>query len=221
MDFLVILLIYFFIVLPILKKIRECFHTSPLAHAARQGNLMRVKQMIEQGYDVNERDDYNRTPLMCLMGTSHVEIVRYLLENGASINLVDKSGRNVWHYLTISEITIPPSGLMSLDEPTIKMAELLLEFNGAKYINDKDSEGKIPLIKLFDGCVFKNPFVMALLMLDSGSDGKIVDFKGNNCVYYVNNSTSILKYISAENKNKLVCYLCRSPDEILSVGILP
>ena len=173
------------------KKVQKCVCTSPLAKACWNGDFEMVKQMIKDGYDVNERDENRRTPLMCLMGTSNVGITRYLLEHGADISLVDDSGRNVWHYLIMNAASAKPTDGNPFREGYIRQAKLLSENGANKYINERDKEGKIPLIYLFNSLLTINPYTLTILMLSAGTNAQLSDFNGRNLISYIDNCNTL------------------------------
>jgi ankyrin repeat protein len=59
------------------------------AEAARQI----VRLLLQYGFDINQRDDWGRTPLMWAAERAPVETVRFLIESGANVNMV--SGKNM------------------------------------------------------------------------------------------------------------------------------
>ena len=66
-------------------------HT-PLMRAALDGNTERVKELIHQGADINQRDDVGRTALMFAAINGHYETVKVLLEFGADVNAKSNKG---------------------------------------------------------------------------------------------------------------------------------
>lgn len=56
----------------------------------RQKASKTVKLIIEQGAELDERDNRGRTALMIAAERGHTEIVRILRESGASLDLRDK-----------------------------------------------------------------------------------------------------------------------------------
>ena len=68
-----------------------------LLEASSAGNISQVKILIEQGADINAKDEGGETALMWASGNQftgkgHIEVVKYLVENGADINAEGKSG---------------------------------------------------------------------------------------------------------------------------------
>ena len=66
-------------------------HT-PLMRAALDGNTEKVKELIQQGADVNQRDDNGRTALMFAVINTHYETMKLLLEYGADVNAKSNQG---------------------------------------------------------------------------------------------------------------------------------
>ena len=66
-------------------------HTA-LMRAALDGNTEKVKELIQQGANINQRDDIGRTALMFAVINSHYETMRVLLEYGADVNAESNKG---------------------------------------------------------------------------------------------------------------------------------
>jgi len=66
-------------------------HT-PLMRAALDGNTERVRELIHQGADINQRDDNGRTALMFAVINTHYETMKVLLEYGADVNNKSNKG---------------------------------------------------------------------------------------------------------------------------------
>jgi len=98
--------------------------------ACIKGDVSRVKKMIKKGVDIND-DGMARTmtPLICASGHGHVEIVKLLVENGATINFKDPSDRTALNYA------------VTMDH--YEVVEILLKHKADANVIDKD--GKTPL----------------------------------------------------------------------------
>ena len=59
---------------------------SHIMNVVREGLVKLLKYLIENGADVNAKDEHEWTALMCATENDHFEMVKFLLENGAKIN---------------------------------------------------------------------------------------------------------------------------------------
>ena len=66
-------------------------HTA-LMRAALDGDTDLVEQLLLQGADINQRDDYDRTALMFAVVNRHYETMKVLLEHGADVNATSNEG---------------------------------------------------------------------------------------------------------------------------------
>jgi ankyrin repeat protein len=67
------------------------FEREQLHFAADEGDLQKVKKLVEQGYDVNQfDDDLSFTPLHYAVRGEYFEVSTYLLNNGANVNAHDE-----------------------------------------------------------------------------------------------------------------------------------
>lgn len=60
-----------------------------LRRAASEGNLARVKELLDAGVDVNAKSNYGGTALAFACDHDHTEVVKLLLERGADPNAKD------------------------------------------------------------------------------------------------------------------------------------
>lgn len=72
-----------------------------LYFAAEQGDIVRVKQLVNDNVDVNLKYK-GSTPLFAAATHNHLEIVNYLLDHKADVNILDNDGYSVL-YKTIKE----------------------------------------------------------------------------------------------------------------------
>ena len=64
--------------------------TDQWARAVASGDPVAVRQLLEEGQDVNARDRYGQTALMNAAHRGEIRIVRLLLEHGADPNVSAK-----------------------------------------------------------------------------------------------------------------------------------
>ncbi len=115
---------------------------------ARMGDVKAAERRIAHGADVNERDRmYHLAPLGWAAIYGQTEVARALLDNGADVNIIDRSGNTPLHTAAFLG--------------DVETAKLLIE-NGAN-IRAKNHEGNIPAastnapfeITSFIGAVFQ------------------------------------------------------------------
>ena len=53
--------------------------------AAEQGNVMKIKSLVEQGADINYKNSYKRTPLHKACAKGRFVAAKYFIENGADV----------------------------------------------------------------------------------------------------------------------------------------
>ena len=70
---------------------------APIHNAARNGNLNRVKTLLNQGVHVNSRDEHGATPLHWAAWMGRLNIIQELLRRGAHLNPRTRSGMTPLH----------------------------------------------------------------------------------------------------------------------------
>lgn len=58
--------------------------------ATKRGDLEKVRSLLEEGADINAKDQHGQTALMNAAHAGQVELVRLLIENGADLNVTAK-----------------------------------------------------------------------------------------------------------------------------------
>ena len=84
---------------PKLVQERYARGDTALHHAARNGDLKIVEQLVSSGGDVNAVADQGHFPLYCAAGHGHVETTQYLVENGADLQARLTDGKTVIEWL--------------------------------------------------------------------------------------------------------------------------
>lgn len=80
---------------------QEDLGRSPLHLAASDGYLRDVLALLENGAEVNARDNDGRTPLHWPCYRGHFEVVQALIAHGADVNATDRNGRTPIKMATI------------------------------------------------------------------------------------------------------------------------
>ena len=105
---------------------------SELNNACKNGNINEIKRLLDNGADVNAKDDDGYTPLISASAGGFVETAKFLLENGADMNAEDKYG---WTSL-----------MYASQNRHINMLKFLIE-NGAD-VNHKSIDGRDTALKV-------------------------------------------------------------------------
>ncbi len=84
------------------KSIEAAYQdVSALNIAISKGDVQTVKKLVEYGADVNEKSN-GITPLMIAARYNKVEIIKFLLANGAKLNIKDVNGFTALKYAELS-----------------------------------------------------------------------------------------------------------------------
>lgn len=95
-----------------------------------QGFDLRAMELIKQGHDVNELDDYGFTPLIESVIFNKFKIADLLLEYGAIVDLEDYLGQTALFW--------------SCDLDLLPLCQLMLEYNADP--NHPNTSGQVPLV---------------------------------------------------------------------------
>src|SRR3954466_9186203 len=66
------------------------FQREQLHHAAQDGDLARVNNLIDRKYPLNRFDDLGKTPLHYAVQDNRLEVVKRLIEAGENVNAHDE-----------------------------------------------------------------------------------------------------------------------------------
>ncbi|MDA0966918.1 MAG: S8 family serine peptidase [Proteobacteria bacterium] len=120
----------------------------PIIEATELGNGEYVKNLIEQGVDINAVDKNGQTALMRAAAAGNDQMVAILITNGADIGLQDSKGNTALHYAAAND-----------HASTTKML-----INNGAIINITNRKGQTPL-----ELAIKNGSVYAIRVIDSGA----------------------------------------------------
>ena len=113
--------------------------------AAFEGHLTIVQEFVRHGIDINLRSN-DMTALDCAIENTHLALVRYLLQNGAHVNIADTAGQTPLHRAIDIEAESANHHYDTTGEeelPSIALTEVLLSY-GAD-VNARTANGETPL----------------------------------------------------------------------------
>ena len=102
----------------------------PLHDAAKEGNLAEAKRLIEEGDDVNVKNDRGATPLHFAATRGHKDIAELLISKGADVNAETKTGYTPLHWAAmedhkdVAELLISKGANVNADSTPIKATPL-------------------------------------------------------------------------------------------------
>jgi len=128
--------------------------------AVKSGNLEKVKIFLQGNKDLmNQKDQQGKTPLHHAIETGHDHIAKYLIVQGADLDLKDENNDSLLHYAAFMG--------------SLEIADMLLK-KGVTSINEGDKENMTPLHL---SCERGHPEIVKLL-LDHGADIEAKDGMG-------------------------------------------
>jgi ankyrin repeat protein len=139
-----------------------------LINAIKQGNLQKVKELVEKGkVSVNTKIEAlgGKNPLMTSINEKKNEIFNYLIEKGADVNIKTEK----------LDTPLLTAALCNCAE----MAKVLIE-KGA----DVNAAETLSNSTILHDAVYKNNFEIVKLLLDNGADMNRIDHLGYTPVYY-------------------------------------
>lgn len=69
-----------------------------LIEAAKNGDLEKVKKLIQEGAYIDDRGAEGKTALMHACSNEHLDVVQYLLKQGANVELINNHDSQAIHY---------------------------------------------------------------------------------------------------------------------------
>lgn len=131
-------------------------HIAQSIHAAaKNGNLNTVKQHLQSGINIDQRDEEEMTALERAVFSGHFEIAKFLIENGANIHLTNRIQQTPLHIAAFHG----HQGIV----------ELLLKYHAE--INLGDENGFTPL----HFAVYSNHKDITALLIEQGAKS-LIDF---------------------------------------------
>lgn len=81
------------------KVVKPTFKTS-ITRAAYKGDLETIKKMVEAGVNINKKTSQSMTALMTAAQNGKVEVVKYLISEGADLYVEDIYHNNAYNIAT-------------------------------------------------------------------------------------------------------------------------
>jgi hypothetical protein len=75
---------------------------TPLHYAAENGHIEIARLLLQNGAEVNVRNNYGNTPLHWAASNGHVDILHLLVENGVDLEAQDNNGERVLHWAVLN-----------------------------------------------------------------------------------------------------------------------
>ncbi|CAB1323667.1 unnamed protein product, partial [Coregonus sp. 'balchen'] len=139
--------------------------------AAYGGDLAKLKQLAKKN-DINQLDKENRTALHIACANGHADVVQFLVESKAKLNLCDNQNRSPLMKTNLVDINGNTALHLASCIPAFSTAMLLLEHEAN--VNAQNKEGYSPLTM----AVKENHAEMAEFLLKEGADVNTKD-QGN------------------------------------------
>ena len=174
---------------------------NPLHAAAWFGHKDKVKLLLRQGVNINDKNEKGKTPIHLAASGGHTDTVKLLIEHGANINEKDNDGKTAIH--------------QAAEEGNSDRMKFLLSV-GAN-INEKDNDGKTAIHQAAEeGNSDRMKFLLSV-----GADPYIADVKGRTVRDVLKDRWTeqweerILSSATEENKVYISAALALNKDDFL------
>ncbi|MCG6194718.1 ankyrin repeat domain-containing protein [Leptospira sp. FAT2] len=144
--------------------------------AIKSGNVSKVQNVLEKGFDPNANLYHGVTPLSLAVKYERFEIVRTLLRFSADPDLADEN------------TGLTPLLHCIIEDSPLEMMSVLIRGNAD--LNRKDGNGMSPL----HHCVNEGKLEPFRLLLESGADPNVQDFDGVTCMNLAKSSHGMSEF---------------------------
>ncbi len=147
--------------------------------------MKQVRQVLEQGIDVNATDEKGNTPLMLASYNGHTEVVRHLLEHEARIGVRNGEGRTALMFAATGSFP--------------ETVEALLE-EGA----DPNTTGEVEGWSALMFATAEGNREVVQVLLDHGADPSLQDKDGDTALTFAknNNHSEIATLLERAQENR-------------------
>jgi ankyrin repeat protein len=159
-----------------------------LMAASRSGNEKMVAEIIQLGGNVNRQNTRHYTPLMCASKFGHTNVVRLLLENGASVDAKE----SLFGKTSLALCALHPNNVQCID--------LLCE-NGAN-IDSIDHHGRTPLDSALIQNIKDSSYQLIKHRMSMPFKKMVCDHEGHNALFHAVRYADyeIVKYLFDRSK---------------------
>ncbi|XP_071100543.1 ankyrin repeat domain-containing protein 50-like [Haliotis cracherodii] len=148
-----------------------------------QSDLEAVKYVLSQDMvGINDRGEYERTPVMRAAEKGYKEVVELLVHKGADVTLVDKDGNNILH--------------LACQKNNVELVKYVLSQDMVG-INDRGVYERTPVMR-----AARNGYKEVVeLLVHKGADVTLVDKDGNNILHLAcqKNNVEMVKYVLSQD----------------------
>ena len=138
----------------------------PIFKAAKAGNVAKLKQLLKEGANPNQKDKHGETPLMHAIQSLNPEAVKFLIDNGANVNSSSNHRVTALMYASMEKETLFLFSRRKVDntgDTRLEIAKMLI--NAEANYNARAYEGTSALmLALMSGNV-----EVAELLIESGA----------------------------------------------------
>lgn len=168
--------------------------SSVIYSATKEGDLAKLRSLIKNGLNINNKDVNGNTPLHYAAVSGHINIVRLLLESGAIHNIENKQGKTPLQLTedsTIKNLLESVAKLFTAVKATDRweVAELIAEEKSI--VNAKENNGTSLLhlaVHFGDRNILK-------LLLENGADASTVADKNSTPLHFAASEKNNIKIV--------------------------
>ncbi|MCB9027436.1 MAG: ankyrin repeat domain-containing protein [Bdellovibrionaceae bacterium] len=158
---------------------------------AKSGDVVGLQKCLDEGANINVQDESGNTALMLAVQNHHEAVVSHLMEEGASLDVLNKLNQTA---IDIAQTSKQKTLIDEMEkykhknivsknnthpEATVNLVNENKEFN----INQRNKQGQTLLMQL---CA-KGNFDGAKKFINMGADVKVKDFKGHTPLIFASN----------------------------------
>lgn len=191
--FLSAVIITFFASIIFINSAFAVTFNNPLVDAAESGDIKQVRKILDEGSNLpDSKGDFGTTAIMRAAFNGNTEIVKLLIERGASVNSADVGGETALH--------------LAAKNGYVDVVKLLIK-KGAS-VNGQDKEQWTPLMR---ATVAKHPDVVKILVQNGGDVSAVNNLNESVIINAAKGgSVDILKIIIGSPKSSKISHEQRS-----------